>query len=133
MKFFRWLWSKFRPSAIPRDNYVASADAFLEIDIEKVAADLELDKLAEMQGRENLPKPDSVTLDEVEQRVVNQFLAEQRQHRDYIARAVQAYLDRAKLLNFENDFNSLSNAAGDAKCPSGDFGGRLSRLDERGT
>jgi hypothetical protein len=55
--------------------------------------------------------------------------------RDYVAQVdipqITAYVDRCLTTPFPKSGAALQDLVNE--CPSGDFGGRLSRLDERGT
>jgi hypothetical protein len=102
----------------PTHDYSPGTDIFLELDVARLAAEMELARLGAERGAQGRPAPDAQTPDDVEHRVIERIEShKQDAHRLYLEH-LHTYDQRIAALDFEERFAVIRQAAPEAV---GDF------------
>ncbi len=102
----------------PRHDYSPGTDIFLELNADRVAAELQLAQHGPERGSQNRPAQDAQTPDDVEHRIVEKIEGhKQDAHRLYLEH-LHTYDQRMAALDFEERFAVIRQAAPEAV---GDF------------
>jgi hypothetical protein len=116
-----------KPSAIarllklisqPRHDYRPSTDVFLELNVDRIAEELDLAKIGSERGATERPAQDAQTLDDVEHRIVERIEAHKQDAHKLYLEHLHTYDERLTGLDFEERFTVIQQAAPEAV---GDF------------
>jgi len=92
-------------------DYKPSLHLFPELNPDKIASDLQLDREAKGRGRRNEPPADSTALDDFELRIVDRIESEKNTAHNTYVEEMRVYAERLAGLEFEERFNAIRNAA----------------------
>ena len=92
-------------------DFRPSLEIFPALNVEKLAADMSLAKLGAERGANEEPAHDSVTLDDVESRVVEYVEAEKNAAHGLLLDELRTYKERLMALDFEGRFGTIRQAA----------------------
>lgn len=101
------LWQSVNSSS---HDFRASTEVFPNLDLERVANDLELVKRAKERGAANQPPANSVPLDEVELRVVERVEEEKKKSHQTLEDQIQTFGERLTNLDFDGQFVMIKQA-----------------------
>lgn len=106
----------------------ASIQTFADLDVARLAAELELEKRGARRGEENQPPSSAQSLDEVETQVVERVKAEQKKSHQFVEDELGSYTERLANLEFEQHVSTIRQAV--PACV-GEFRGEVTQgLDE---
>jgi hypothetical protein len=91
--------------------YRPSTETFAELDVQKVARELELDKRGRTNGEKNKAEEDSRALDETEQRILEYVKREQRASHGALHDQIRLYSERLAALDFEGALAVVESSA----------------------
>jgi hypothetical protein len=91
--------------------YRPSTETFAELDIQKVARELDLEAAGRANGEKSRTQEDSRTLDETEQRILEYIKREQRGSHGALHDQVQLYGERLAALDFEGALAVVESSA----------------------
>jgi hypothetical protein len=92
-------------------DFRPSLEVFPALNVEKLAGDMSLAKLGAERGTNEEPATDSVTLDDVESRVVEYVEAEKNAAHGVLVDELRTYKERLMALDFEGRFGTIRQAA----------------------
>jgi hypothetical protein len=101
------LWQSVNSSS---HDFRASTEVFPNLDLERVASDLELVRRARERGAANQPPANSVPLDEVELRVVERVEEEKKKSHQILEDQIQTFGERLTNLDFDGQFLMIRQA-----------------------
>jgi hypothetical protein len=101
------LWQSVNSSS---HDFRASTEVFPNLDLERVASDLELVRRAKERGAANQPPANSVPLDEVELRVVERVEEEKKKSHQILEDQIQTFGERLTNLDFDGQFLMIKQA-----------------------
>jgi uncharacterized protein YukE len=116
-----------RPSAItrirallrqPTHHYRPATTIFLDLNVDRIADDMQLAAQGAERGSQNRPTGDAQTLDDVEQRVIERIEAHKQDAHTLYVDHLHTYDERVTALSFEERFATIQQAAPEAV---GDF------------
>ena len=116
-----------RPSAIarirallnqPAHHYRPATTIFLDLNVDRVADELQLVAWGQGRGAQNRPSPDAHTLDDVEHKIVERIEAHKQDAHSIYLDQLHTYDERFTALSFEERFATIQQAAPEAV---GDF------------
>jgi hypothetical protein len=102
----------------PVHPYRPSTEVFLELNVDRVADDLDLPFHGQERGKKNQPSEDAQTMDDIEHRVVEIVERHKQDANSIFLDHRHTYDDRLAALNFEERFSIIRQAAPEAV---GDF------------
>jgi hypothetical protein len=102
----------------PIHPYRPATTIFLDLNVDRVADELELVAKGKARGTQNRPTADAQTLDDVEHRVIERVETHKQTANSIYLDQVHTYDDRASALSFEQHFSIIQQAAPEAV---GDF------------
>jgi hypothetical protein len=112
LRFFRWLAAIFSGGRVPYEPLVVR---FPPVDILRYRTQLDLDREGSQNGSRNLPAPDNLTFDAVEQRIVTSIESERsKAHEIYIIN-MRAYGERLRALRIHALLQRAAVAAEEAR------------------
>jgi hypothetical protein len=91
--------------------YKPSTQVFLELDAEKLAADIRLVELGTERGSAERPPSNSVTYDDVEHRIIERLESHKQDSHALFQQHLETYDDRTAALDFEGRFSVIQQAA----------------------
>jgi hypothetical protein len=103
----------------PLHQYRPATTVFLDLNVNRVADDLQLVPRGRERGSQNRPAADSQTLDDVEHQIVERVEAHKQDSHTIYLDHLHTYDDRVTALSFEERFAIIQQAAPEAV---GDFG-----------
>jgi hypothetical protein len=103
----------------PLHQYRPATTVFLDLNVDRVADDLQLLARGRERGSQNRPTVDSQTLDDVEHQIVERVEAHKQDSHTLYLDHLHTYDDRVTALSFEERFAIIQQAAPEAV---GDFG-----------
>jgi hypothetical protein len=92
-------------------DFRPSLEVFPALNVDKLAAEMSLAKLGAERGADEEPATDSVTLDDVESRVVEYVEAEKNAAHGVLLDELRTYKERLMALDFEGRFGTIRQAA----------------------
>ena len=95
----------------PQHSYRPTTDIFLDLNVNRVADNLNLAADASDRGAENRPSADAETLDDVEHRVVELIETHKQDAHSIYLEHLHTYDERLTALNFEERFAIIHQAA----------------------
>jgi hypothetical protein len=95
----------------PSHDRRPSIEVFPDLDVNRVAADLQLERFGKERGGRGEPLTSSATLDEVEARIVERVEQEKKRAHGILEDELQTYADRLSALDFEGRFSAIEQAA----------------------
>jgi hypothetical protein len=101
------LWQSVNSSS---HDFRASTEVFPNLDLERVASDLELVRRAKERGAANQPLANSAPLDEVELRVVERVEEEKKKSHQILEDQIQTFGERLTNLDFDGQFLMIKQA-----------------------
>ena len=116
-----------RPSAIarirallrqPTHHYRPATTIFLDLNVDRIADDLQLAARGTERGAQNRPTSDAQTLDDVEHQIVERIEAHKQDSHTIYLDHLHTYDERVTALSFEERFATIQQAAPEAV---GDF------------
>jgi hypothetical protein len=102
----------------PQHPYRPATTIFLDLDVSRIADELQLVKRGRERGSKNLPPKDALTLDDVEHQIIERIEAHKQQSHTIFLDHLDTYNQRLAALNFEERFSVIRQAAPQAV---GDF------------
>jgi hypothetical protein len=103
----------------PLHQYRPATTVFLDLNVDRVADDLQLVARGSNRGSQNRPAADAQTLDDVEHLIVERVEAHRQDSHTLYLEHLHTYDDRITALSFEERFATIKQAAPEAV---GDFG-----------
>jgi hypothetical protein len=103
----------------PVHQYCPATTVFLDLNVDRVADDMQLVARGSERGSQNRPTVDSQTLDDVEHQIVERIEAHKQDSHTLYLDQLHTYDDRITALSFEERFAIIHQAAPEAV---GDFG-----------
>jgi hypothetical protein len=103
----------------PLHQYRPATTVFLDLNVDRVADDLQLVARGRERGSQNRPPEDSQTLDDVEHQIIERVEAHKQDSHTLYLDHLHTYDDRVTALSFEERFAIIQQAAPEAV---GDFG-----------
>jgi hypothetical protein len=103
----------------PVHQYRPATTVFLNLNVDRVADDLQLVARGRDRGSQNRPTADSHTLDDVEHQIIERVEAHKQDSHTIYLDHLHIYEDRVTALSFEERFATIKQAAPEAV---GDFG-----------
>lgn len=103
----------------PWHDYKPSTELFLDLNVDRVAEDLQLVRLASERGAEDRPGKDAQSLDDVEHQIVERIETHKQHAHSLYLEQLHLYDQRLIGLNFEERFAVIQQAAPEAV---GEFG-----------
>lgn len=95
----------------PPHDYRPSTEVFPDLDVSKVAAELNLESLGRERGERNEPVTNSSVADEVEVRIIERIEAENKRSHAILEDEYRTYSERLAGLDFEATFSAVKEAA----------------------
>jgi hypothetical protein len=92
-------------------DYRPTLEVFPTLNIDKLAADLELATAGAGRGAREVPSSDSVALDDVESRIIERIEAEKNAAHGLLLDELRSYRERLSNLDFEGRFGTIRQAA----------------------
>ncbi len=92
-------------------DYRASLEIFPALDVAKLASDFAVAKVGAQRGAKEEPSSDSVSLDDVESRIVERVEAEKNSAHGILLDELHLYKERLSGLDFEGRFATIRQAA----------------------
>jgi hypothetical protein len=102
----------------PRHDYRPGTDVFLELNVDRIAKELQLAKDGAERGTAERPTQDAQTLDDVEHRIVERIEGHKQDAHKLYLEHLHTYDERLAALDFEERFAIIRQAAPEAV---GDF------------
>jgi hypothetical protein len=102
----------------PTHHYRPATTIFLDLNVDRVAQELQLAARGAERGSLNRPAPDAKTLDEVEQQIVERIEQHKQDSHSIYLDHLHTYDERVAALSFEERFATIQQAAPEAV---GDF------------
>jgi hypothetical protein len=102
----------------PTHHYRPATTVFLDLNVDRVADQLELVARGSERGAEGRPSPDAKTMDDIEHRVVERIEAHKQDAHTIYLDHLHTYGERITALSFEERFATIQQAAPEAV---GDF------------
>jgi hypothetical protein len=102
----------------PQHPYEPATTVFLDLNVDRVADELQLVKRGKERGAQNRPSKDAVTLDDVEHQVIERIEGHKQHSHGIFLDHLDTYNQRLTALNFEERFAVIRQAAPQAV---GDF------------
>jgi hypothetical protein len=99
LHFFRTLLGSFNK---PSHDYVASTLSFPELDVERMKRRMRLEEEGQRRGTRNEPATDSLSRDDIEQRIITTIESEKRLAHDKLVDHLKTYGDRIASLAFQS-------------------------------
>lgn len=98
------LWQKVSESS---HDFRISTQIFPSLDIDRIARDLELERVAVERGAANEPPSDVAALDQTELRIIERIEAEKTAARQQLEDQLQTFGERLTNLDFEGQFGAI--------------------------
>lgn len=114
MSWFSSIRNFFRDASRRRHDYDPSTVRFQQLDTKRIAEKLNLISLGESRGKQNLPRSNDTSFDDVEQKIVSLIVDEQTQARDRAVREFTIYDNRIGSFSFMARFSEVTRKANDA-------------------
>lgn len=102
----------------PRHDYSPATNIFLDLNVGRIATDLQLAQNGAERGAQGRPAPDAQTLDDVEHRIVERIEGHKQDAHNLYLEHLHTYDQRMAALDFEERFAVIRQAAPEAV---GDF------------
>ena len=102
----------------PRHDYRPGTEVFLELNVDRIAADLQLAQLGAERGAQDRPAQDAQTPDDVEHRIIERIEGHKQDAHSLYLEHLHTYDQRMAALDFEERFAVIRQAAPEAV---GDF------------
>ncbi len=103
----------------PPHTYRPATTIFLDLNVDRLADELQLVSRGKERGSQNRPTTDAQTLDDIEHQIVERIEAHKQTANSIYLDQVHTYDDRVTALSFEQRFTTIQQAAPEAV---GDFG-----------
>src|SRR5258708_7944088 len=103
----------------PPHTYRPATTIFLDLNVDRLADELQLVSRGKERGSQNRPTTDAQTLDDIEHQIVERIEAHKQTANSIYLDQVHTYDDRVTALSFEQRFTTIQQAAREAV---GDFG-----------
>lgn len=94
----------------PQHDYKLNTELFGQFDADKVAKELELEKIGAEKGKKNQPTTDSQIPDEIEFKIQERIEAAKSTANEIAENQIQTYNERISNLDFEGHFSELRQA-----------------------
>ncbi len=109
------LFVKLKESAFrPQHDYRVSLQIFPDLNVDKVADDMDLERTGGERGERNTPATTAISFDEVEMRITERIGSAQKAAYSRLSDEIRTYEDRLSGLDFEGRFADLRQAAPEA-------------------
>src|SRR4051794_2407561 len=102
----------------PPHSYRPATTIFLDLNVDRVADELQLVERGKERGSQNRPATDSLTLDDVEHQIIERIEAHKQDSHTIYLDHLHTYDERVTALSFEERFATIQQAAPEAV---GDF------------
>jgi len=102
----------------PRHDYRPSTQIFLDLNVDRIADELQLSTIGADRGAENRPAADAQTFDDIEHKIIERIEAHKQDAHSIYLEHLHTYDERLMGLNFEERFAVIQQAAPEAV---GDF------------
>jgi hypothetical protein len=98
----------------PRHDYRPATNLFLDLDVNRIAKELQLEKKGAERGAQDRPNKDAQTFDDYEHEIVERIEAHKQDAHTLFLEQIHTYDDRIAALNFEERFTVIRQAAPEA-------------------
>jgi len=95
----------------PQHDKRPSIEVFPDLDLNRIAVDLELERRGAERGARNEPPTASIAMDEIEARITERIEAEKKSTHAIVEDQLRTYSERLSALDFEGRFAAIRQAA----------------------
>lgn len=98
----------------PRHDYRPGTEVFLDLNVDRIAAELQLAQLGAERGEQERPPPDAQAFDDVEHRIIERIEGHKQDAHSLYLEHLHTYDQRMAALDFEERFAVIRQAAPEA-------------------
>jgi hypothetical protein len=95
----------------PRHDYKPATEIFLNLDVDRVASELQLARLARERGADDRPPPDARDFDDVEHQIIERIESHKQDAHSLYVEQLHIYDDRLTALNFEESVTVIEQVS----------------------